>query len=190
MRNITTSAALITVCCVGLLTACTHGDDRDEPKPSARATFELGQSADTAGVGGNGTMRITPDTVLYISRTNAGAPEHDLYAVVTFSAENRSKTPVTATTKVGGFRWKATKGHSVSAGNSKSAARIAPDGFADGGPTVPSGNFRRNTIAFDIASAEKGGILVYVDGNGDAYRWRIPNASTGPVVSALKLALT
>ncbi|MFE0510104.1 hypothetical protein [Streptomyces sp. NPDC058964] len=135
-------------------------------------------------------MRITPDTVVYVRKTSTGTPEHDLYAVVTFSAENRSKTPVTATTRIGGFRWKAANGHIVSAGNSKSAAKIAPIGFSDGGPTVPTGTFRRNTVAFDITSAEKGGTLVYVDGNGDAYRWKIPSANSGPVVSALKFALT
>ncbi len=189
-RTATVSTALITVCCLAPLTACTGGDNNGSPKPRTRTALKLSQSADTAGAGGDGTMRITPDTVLYLSRTSSGTPERDLYAIVTFSAENRSKRPVTATTKTGGFRWKAANGHTVSAGNSRNAARIAPTGFADGGPTVASGTFRRNTVAFDITNAERGGTLLYVDGNGDAYRWQIPATSSGRAVSALKLALT
>ncbi|WP_225827580.1 hypothetical protein [Streptomyces naphthomycinicus] len=190
MHRTAVSTALVTVCCLGLLTACTDDGSGSTPEPSAHAALRLSQGADTAGAGGDGTLRITPDTVLYIPRTNTGTPEHDLYAIVTFSAENRSKSAVTATTKTGGFRWKAADGHTVGAGNSKSAARIAPPGFADGGPTVPTGTFHRNTVAFDITDAEKGGTLLYVDGNGDSYRWQVPSTSSGPVVSALKLALT
>ncbi|MFF9154627.1 hypothetical protein ACF1AB_20620 [Streptomyces sp. NPDC014846] len=189
-RTATVSTAVITVCCLAPLTACTGGGDESSPKPSAQTVLKLSQSADTAGAGGDGTMRITPDTVLYLRSTSSGTPEHDLYAIVTFSAENRSRRPVTATTKTGGFRWKAADGHIVRAGNSKSAARIAPTGFADGGPTVAGGTFRRDTVAFDITKAEKGGTLLYVDGNGDAHRWQLPATSSGRAVSALKLALT
>ncbi|MFF7240003.1 hypothetical protein [Streptomyces collinus] len=189
MRRTAVSTSLIAACCLGLLTACTGGDHDSGQKPGAHTTLRLNQSADTAGVGGDGTMRITPDTVLYLRRTSSGTAEHGLYAVVTFSAENRSRTPVTATTKTGG-RWKAANGHTVGAGNSRSAARIAPTGFADGGPTVPVGTFRRNTLAFDITDAEKGGTLVYVDGKGDAHRWQVPSTSSGPAAAALKLALT
>ncbi|MET8583434.1 hypothetical protein ABZX39_21565 [Streptomyces collinus] len=190
MHRTAVSTSLTAACCLALLTACTGGDHDSDRKPDAHTALRLNQSADTVGAGGDGTMRITPDTVLYLRRTSSGTAEHGLYAVVTFSAENRSKTPVTATTKTGGFRWKAPDGHTVGAGNSRSAARIAPTGFADGGPTVPVGTFRRNTLAFDITDAEKGGTLVYVDGRGDAYRWRIPSTSSGRVVTALKRALT
>ncbi|MFK0261563.1 hypothetical protein ACIQU1_09550 [Streptomyces angustmyceticus] len=190
VRHTATATALITVCCLGLLTACTDGDHQGKSEPTPRTALRLRQSAETVGVGGRGAMRITPGTVVYVHKAGTGAPEHELYAVVAFSAENRTDTPVTATTGKGGFRWKASNGHTVEAGNSKGAARIAPVGFHDGGPTVQPHTFRRNTIAFDITKSEKGGTLVYVDGHGDTFRWKIPATSSGDVVSALKSALT
>ncbi|MCG0283721.1 hypothetical protein [Streptomyces sp. PSAA01] len=190
MRHTNRATTLITVCCLGLLTACTDGEDQGKPEPPPRTALTLRQSAETVGVGGRGAMRITPDTVVYVHKAGTGTPEHDLYAVVTFSAENRSNTPVTATTGKGGFHWKAPNGHTVKAGNSKGAARIAPVGFHDGGPTVQPHTFRRNAIAFDITNSEKGGTLIYVDGDGDAFRWKIPTASSGDAVPALKSALT
>ncbi|MFH8629719.1 hypothetical protein ACH4CC_07580 [Streptomyces lydicus] len=190
MRHTSTATTLVTVWCLGLLTACTDGNDQAKPEPTPRTALSLRQGADTVGVGGKGAVRITPDTVVHVSKASTGTPEHGLYAVVAFSAENRTDTPVTAATGNGGFRWKAPNGHTVKAGNSKSAARIAPIGFHDGGPTVQPHTFRRNTIAFDIANSEKGGTLVYVDGNGDAFRWKIPAASSGDAASALKSALT
>ncbi|MBL1083510.1 hypothetical protein JK359_16270 [Streptomyces actinomycinicus] len=189
MRHTARATTLIAVCCLGL-TACTASDDRSTPEPSQRAQLRLRQSAGTAGAGGKGTMRITPDTVVYVRRAGNGTPEHDLYAVVAFTSENRSEFPVTATTRKGGFRWKASNGHTVGAGNSISAARIAPTGFSDGGPTVSAGTFRRNTVAFDITTAEKGGTLIYLDGNGDSCRWTIPPTNSGSTVSALRIALT
>ncbi|WP_310715431.1 hypothetical protein [Streptomyces lydicus] len=41
-----------------------------------------------------------------------------------------------------------------------------------------------------LLTSEKGGTLVYVDGNGDAFRWKIPAASSRDAASALKSALT
>ncbi|MFH8683566.1 hypothetical protein [Streptomyces lydicus] len=190
MRHINRATTLITVCCLGLLTACTEDDDRGEPGPTPRTALRLGQNADTVGVGGKGALRITPDTVVYVHKAGADTPEHDLYAVVAFSAANRTATPVTATTGKGGFRWKAPDGHTVKAGNSRGAARIAPVGFHDGGPTVRPHTYGRNTVAFDLTDAEKGGTLVYVDGKGAAFYWKIPAASSGDTVAALKSALT
>ncbi|MEU8871565.1 hypothetical protein AB0D24_10365 [Streptomyces javensis] len=190
MHHTHRATTLITVCCLALLTACTDGDDQSKPEETRRTAPRLGQSADTVGADGKGAVRITPDTVVYVHKASTGMPEHDLYAVVTFQAENRSDAPVTVAASKGGFRWKAPSGHTVKAGNSKGAARIAPIGFHDGGPTVQPHTFRRNTVAFDITDAEKGGALVYVDGNGDASRWTIPTADSGTAVSALKSALT
>ncbi|WP_329393491.1 hypothetical protein OHA45_05515 [Streptomyces lydicus] len=128
MRHTSTATTLITVGCLGLLTACTEGNDQAKPEPTPRTALSLRQGA--------------------------------------------------------------ANGHTVKVGNSKGAARIAPIGFHDGGSTVQPHTFRRNTIAFDITSSEKGGTLVYVDGNGDAFRWKIPAASSGDAASALKSALT
>ncbi|MFI7093799.1 hypothetical protein [Streptomyces lydicus] len=98
----------------------------------------------------------------HVNKASTGTPEHGLYAVVAFSAENRTDTPVTAAISIGGFRWKAPNGQTLKAGNSKGAARIAPIGFHDGGATVQPHTFR----------------------------WKIPAAHSGEAASALKSALT
>ncbi|MGW0790686.1 hypothetical protein ACWD04_21170 [Streptomyces sp. NPDC002911] len=134
-------------------------------------------------------MRITPDTVVYVDKAGADTPEHDLFAVVTFKAENRANTVVTTTVGNGGFRWKTPDGRTVKAGNGKVAGRIAPVGFSDGGPGVRPDTHQVNTAAFDITTAEKGGTLVYVDGDGVPFHWKIPSTSSGSAVPALQSAL-
>lgn len=34
---------------------------------------------------------------------------------------------------------------------------------------------------FDIAAAERGGTLIYVDGAGTVFRWKIPASNSGPL---------
>ncbi|MEV7377684.1 hypothetical protein [Streptomyces lydicus] len=91
MRHTSTATTLITVWCLGLLTACTEGNDQAKPEPTPRTALSLRQGADTVGVGGKGAVRITPDTVVYVNKASTGTPEHGLYAVVAFSAENRTE---------------------------------------------------------------------------------------------------
>ncbi|MFH8370563.1 hypothetical protein [Streptomyces sp. NPDC018031] len=188
MRHYITAPLLAAVCCLSL-TACTGSDDGGSPPPGPRTTLRLGQGTDTAGAGGRGTVRITPDTVVYVDRTRTGTPEHGLFAVVTFKAENRAGTPVRTTADDGGFRWKAPDGHTVGAGNGEGARRIAPVGFSEGVPTVGPDTFQVDTVAFDITTAGKGGTLVYRGGDGAVFRWKLPSTSSGPVVAALESAL-
>jgi hypothetical protein len=151
--------------------------------------LNFGQSADTAGVGGRGTAQITPDAVVYVDKAGAETPEHGLFAVVRFEAGNRSKTPVTTTAGKGGFRWRTPGGKTVSAGNSKGAGRLAPIGFSEGAPDVSPKTYQVDSVAFDITVTEKGGTLVYVDGDGVAFRWKIPSTNSGSTASALESAL-
>lgn len=117
-------------------------------------------------------MQITPDTVVYIDRTRFGTPERGLFAVVTFKAMNRGKAAVKTTAASGGFRWKTPGGHTVKQGEGKGAGKIAPIGFSEGGPTVRPDTYQAETVAFDITTAERGGTLVYVDGDGVAFAGR------------------
>jgi hypothetical protein len=54
---------------------------------------------------------------------------------------------------------------------------------------VRANTYQVNTVAFDITTVEKGGTLVYVDGDGVAFRWKVPSTSSGPTANALKSAL-
>ncbi|MEU0206362.1 hypothetical protein [Streptomyces canus] len=188
MRHVIRASALAAACCLSL-TACSDSDDTSDPQPRPRTALSFGQSADTAGVGGRGTAQITPNAVVYVDKAGAETPERGLFAVVRFEAGNRAKTPVRTTADKGGFRWKTPDGKTVKAGNSRGAGRIAPVGFSEGAPEVSPKTYQADSVAFDITAAEKGGTLVYVDGNGDAFRWKIPSTNTGSAASALMSAL-
>jgi hypothetical protein len=188
MRHITRASALAAVCSLSL-TACFHGDGKSDPQPSPRTALNFGQSADTAGVGGKGTARITPDTVVYVDKAGAETPEHGLFAVIRFEAENRSRTPVTTTAGKDAFRWRTTDGTTVKAGNSKAAGRIAPVGFSESAPEISPKTYQVDSVVFDITAAETGGTLIYVDGNSVAFRWKIPPTNSGFAATALKSAL-
>lgn len=70
MRHIIRASALAAACCLSL-TACSDSDDKSDPQPSPHIALRLGQSADTAGVGGRGTAQITPDAVVYVDKAGA-----------------------------------------------------------------------------------------------------------------------
>ncbi|MFE4960357.1 hypothetical protein ACFRCW_42070 [Streptomyces sp. NPDC056653] len=134
-------------------------------------------------------MQITPDTVVYIGRTSFGTPERGLFAVVTLKAMNRGRAAVKTTAGSGGFRWKTPAGHTVGPGDGRSAGKIVPIGFSEGGPTVRPNTYQAETVAFDITTAGRGGTLVYTDGDGVAFCWKFPSTSSGSAVPALKSAL-
>ncbi|WP_189593614.1 hypothetical protein [Streptomyces massasporeus] len=187
MRHVAGAAVLAATCLS--LAACSEGTS--DPQPSPRPALSFGKTADTAGADGKGTAQITPETVVYVDKAGADAPEHGLFAVVTFKAGNRAEESVTTTAVRGGFRWKTLDGKTIKAGNSKGARSVAPVGFNDGGgkPAVRANTYQVNTVAFDITSVEKGGTLVYVDGDGVAFRWKVPSNDSGPTAMALKSAL-
>ncbi|MFJ4536715.1 hypothetical protein ACIP39_12220 [Streptomyces tibetensis] len=189
MRHVARASVLAATCLS--LAACSEGDGKRDPQPSPRTALEFGQTADTAGVDGKGIVQITPETVVYVDKAGTHTPEHDLFAVVTFKAGNRAKDPVTSTAAQGGFRWKTLDGKTIKAGNSEGAGSIAPKGFDDGGgrPTVRANSYQVNTVAFDITTVQKGGTLVYVDGDGVAFRWKVSLTNSGPAAHALKTAL-
>lgn len=181
---------MLAVTCLSLA-ACSSGDGTSDPQPSPRTALGFGQTADTVGGGGKGTAQITPETVVYVGKAGSDAPEHGLFAVVTFKTGNRAEEPVTTTAAQGGFRWKALDGKTIKAGNSEGARSVTPVGFNDGGgkSAVQADTYQVNTVAFDITSAEKGGTLVYVDGQGVAFHWKVPSKNSGPTANALKSAL-
>ncbi|MFE4776154.1 hypothetical protein [Streptomyces sp. NPDC056713] len=96
---------------------------------------------------------------------------------------------MTTTAEQGGLRWKAADGHTVTARNSKAAKQVVPIGFSEGGPDFTRETIHQDTAVFDIAAAERGGTLIYVDGDGTVFHWKIPASNSGLVVPGLKFAL-
>ncbi|TXS19585.1 hypothetical protein EAO71_33775 [Streptomyces sp. ms191] len=87
----------------------------------------------------------------------------------------------------GGWKWVAKDGQAIGEGNGESYNVVA-DSFNAGGPVEP-GTFVWDGIAFDLAKAQRGGTLLYTDGNGTAYRWTVPAADAGAQVAQLKKEL-
>ncbi|MFZ3565566.1 hypothetical protein ACOKM5_01230 [Streptomyces sp. BH097] len=189
MRFARTGRILAAACCL-TLTACTGNDEPSASTSGPQPTLTLGHRVRTAGVGGKGTAWIDPDTVVYARTTTFGAPEHGVFAVVNYRSGDGSEPRVTTTAERGGFRWKTPEGRTVKARNTKAAKKLAPIGFSEGGPVVAPKEWHQDVAVFDIAAAEKGGTLVYVDGKGVAFRWKIPGGNSGTAVPALKFALS
>jgi hypothetical protein len=189
MRHVARASVLAATCLS--LVACSDGDGKSDPQPSPRTALKFGQTADTAGAGFVGVDDGFRGDLRGALPVGADTPEHGLFAVVAFKAGNRAKEPVTTTASQGGFRWKTLDGKTIKAGDTDGAGSIAPFGFNDGGgePAVRANTHQVNTVAFDITTGEKGGTLVYVDGDGVAFRWKVPSTNSGPTANALKSAL-
>jgi hypothetical protein len=189
MRLVRTGCILAAAGCL-TLTACTGNEAPGTSKSSPHSALTLGHRVKTAGVGGKGTAWIDPDTVVYARTSDFGSPEHGVFAVVVYQSGDGSERRVTTTAERGGFRWKTPDGRTVKARNTKAAEKLAPVGFSEGGPVVGPKLWHQDVAVFDIAAAEKGGTLVYVDGKGVAFRWKIPTGDAGEAVPALKFALS
>ncbi|MGK5729740.1 hypothetical protein [Streptomyces sp. URMC 124] len=199
MRN----AAAALLLAAGLsLTGCS-GDGSPSPsadKPSAAtssaaqlsspsADAPLGKSVETVGSGGTGRLEVTPTSVVYATKAIVDKPARGLFVVVT--VKDKSMTAVaaaeTAPIEHGGWQWIAPDGQTVTTRDGN-ADMVTLDGFDAGGPVQP-GAFKWRARAFDIAEAQRGGTLVYTDGQGIAHRWKIPAQDAGPQVDELKRLL-
>ncbi|MGY0021192.1 hypothetical protein [Streptomyces sp. cg35] len=188
MRHAITACGIAAVCCLSLA-ACTHSEDRSAPEPSPRSTLQLGRGAETSAVDSKSTVQIHPDTVVYDGSTSFGDSQHGVFAVVAYQSTNRTAHRATTTAAQGGFRWKSPDGPAVTAGNTTAAKKLAPIGFSEGGPVLAPRTMHQDVAVFDITAAEKGGTLVYVDGDGASSQWKIPATDSGVSVPALKFAL-
>ncbi|MEV0118029.1 hypothetical protein AB0H77_33115 [Streptomyces sp. NPDC050844] len=85
-----------------------------------------------------------------------------------------------------GWQWVAPDGEAIDT-TSGNASSVTPSGFTNAGP-VQSGIFQWRTQVFDLTKLQRGGTVLYVDGEGQAYRWNArPDA--GPELTKLKAAL-
>lgn len=181
------------------LTACSGGDGeaKADPKPSAPteapATVKpkdpaLGKTAHTAGADG-GMLDITPSTITYTTEGTGQKAEQEVFAVVAYKAASTKGAAASETVPAGngGWEWIAPDGEAAENGGF-SAPSVNAKGFTNAGP-IQSGSFQWRSQVFDIDEAQRGGTLIYTDGEGEAYRWKMPAKDAGPELAKLKAGL-
>lgn len=161
------------------------GTEGDTAKPLA-----LGKPAETIGDGGTGVLEVTPTTVVYAKEGGGETPEYGLFAVVTI--KDRATKAVAAAEAPpisgGGWKWIAPDGEAIDAGGGTSF-NVVMDKYNNAGPVQP-GSFHWTAEVFDLTPEQaKGGTLVYTDGEGTAYRWKVPAKDSGPQIDEVKQQL-
>ncbi|WP_172386962.1 hypothetical protein [Streptomyces sp. MNP-20] len=212
MRPATALVALVVAAAL-TLSACgdSGGDDDSEarddwaPPPSRsmptdlnapRPLMSLGHTAHTAGAlhppfgPGGGMLDITPTTITYVTRGTGQEPEHDIFAVVACKATSTKAVAAAETVPAEGksWQWIAPDGQAVDAGDGFSAPSVNPRGFTGSG-TVQPGAYEWRTVIVDLEAAQRGGTLVYTDGEDEVFRWKMPAKDTGAQLPRLKAAL-
>ncbi|MFE3786872.1 hypothetical protein [Streptomyces goshikiensis] len=149
----------------------------------------LGQPAETVGAGGVGRIEMTPTSIAYISTDGGTEPANDVFAFVTYKA--RAATAVAADQAApidgGGWSWAALDGQAIAQGNGE-AYNVVADSF-NAGRTVQLGTYLKDAAVFDLATAQAGGTLIYIDGAGTAHRWAMPKTDAGPDVAQIRKEL-
>ncbi|MBW1600879.1 hypothetical protein JJV70_01930 [Streptomyces sp. JJ66] len=202
-------ALAVTTIALLALTACGNNEPADDREPAAApssdqpfadtpapdepqtAEYEFGDTAETTGSMGAGTLAVTPTTVVYANTATGETPDNDLYAVIVYKAEATGGTvSEAAPIEGGGWKWITPEGQALDwqSGNTDG---VAPPGYGSGGDIV-GGTFELYTEAFDLAEGWNGdgAKLVYIDGNGATHTWTdIPTEDSGPEVEKLKAGL-
>lgn len=202
IRTTAATAALL----LAALTACgdSGSDDESSAKPPTKApaskepndeggvdkTPKLGDPAQTIGDGGTGVLQITLDTIVYVKEGSGEKATNGVFAVVTMKVKAMTGAPAEQTAPItgDGWQWIAPDGEAVGfdSGNSTS---ITLDKYNGGGAVQP-GTYQWDSEAFDLTAAQaKGGTLLYTDGEGTAYRWKMPPTDSGPRVAEVKKQL-
>lgn len=164
----------------------------ETPAPAA-AAMPLGKTVETIGARnpfgggpGGGGLEVTPTTITYAKTTMGETAANGIYAIITVKdrAPNAVAAAESAPIEGGGWQWIAPDGQAVNEGEGD-ASSITPEGFTGGGMVQP-GTYRWRTIAFDLASNQRGGTLAYTDGDAKTYRWAMPATEQGPELAKLK----
>ncbi|MCX4658568.1 hypothetical protein [Streptomyces uncialis] len=177
------------------LTWNTHCSDEVATDGSASAgaalgePLALGRSAETIG-GEGGVLEITPTSVVYMKEGGGGTSEHGTFVFITVKARPTTgaaaAVPAPITGK--GWEWVAPDGEAIG-WNSGDSITVQTERF-DGGGDIQPGSFQWQSTVFDLTAAQaKGGTLQYVDGDGAAYRWKIPATDAGPQIAEVKQQL-
>lgn len=170
-------------------TASSKPAEDESPAPEKPTELKLGKPAETVGSGGTGRIQITPTTVVYAKDGAGEKPSKDLFAIVTFKAKptTAADASVAAPAEDGGFTYAGSDGQAISTMDG-TATNVVMDSF-NGGGSIAAGTFQWNSAVFDITNAQKGGTLIYRDGGGKSYRWKMPAADSGPQVGQVKKEL-
>lgn len=179
------------------LTACGGGTGTSdatapaEAAPSPEAEKEdpaLGGTVHTAGADG-GMLDITPSTITYTTEGTGQKAEQEVFAVVAYKAASTKGAAASETVPAGngGWEWIAPDGEAAE-NSGFSAPSVTAKGFTNAGP-IQSGSFQWRSQVFDIDEAQRGGTLIYTDGEGEAYRWKMPAKDEGPELAKLKAGL-
>ncbi|MEW2390511.1 hypothetical protein AB0933_19370 [Streptomyces venezuelae] len=172
--------------CAGKDGSGTGGDRTD----GRAADLELGEPAQTIGDGGAGVLRITPNTVVYVREGSGEKAANGTFAVITMKVQAMTGAPAEQTAPItgDGWKWIAPDGEAIGF-DSGNSTMISMDKYDSGGAVQP-GTYEWDAEAFDLTEAQaKGGTLLYTDGDGTAYRWKMPATDTGPDIAELKKEL-
>lgn len=201
----TRATAAVAAMLLAALTACGGGDDSPtaDTKPSAVETpggeptsgqveesMKLGEPAQTVGDGGEGTLEITPDTIVFVKEGGGETSENGTFVVVTMKDKVTSDVaadepaPITG----GGWKWMAPDGEMIGFDSGNSSG-VVMDKYNNADPVQP-GAYQWRAQVFDLTEEQaKGGTLIYIDGEEKAHRWQMPSTDSGPNVAEVKKQL-
>lgn len=164
---------------------------QDGDSRKAGELLDLGTPADTVGTrfDGGGELEITPLSVVYTGQGGDVDAQNGVFAVVVIKDRNTGAVPAQESAPVegGGWRWIAPEGEQVEEGNG--AALDVKLGDFDGATEIQPGAFDLSTAIFDLKDKQRGGTLLYVDGENASYRWTMPTKDTGPQAADVKKQL-
>ncbi|MFD6327645.1 hypothetical protein ACFWOL_33615 [Streptomyces sp. NPDC058442] len=171
---------------------CADEDGTGGDGTAGTETLEFGETAKTAGdqnpadgSQGGEMLEVTPTTVAYQAEAMASESMNGTFAIITVKDRAPQGTATeSAPIEGGGWQWIAPDGQALDEGDND-ASSITPNGFTGGG-MVLAGAWAWKTIAFDIAEEQRGGTIVYTDGAGATYRWKVPAQDAGPELAKLK----
>ncbi|MFJ6566663.1 hypothetical protein ACIQNU_04535 [Streptomyces sp. NPDC091292] len=146
----------------------------------------VGAQSPADGSPGSEPLDVTPTTVVYQKTAMGYTAANGVYAIIAVKDEATSGGAAeSAPIEGGGWQWIAPDGEALEAGEG-GAASITPSGFAGGG-MIPAGAFKWDTVAFDLTQEQAdGGALVYTDGAGATFRWKVPAKDSGPELAKLE----
>ncbi|MFE9003063.1 hypothetical protein ACFYOY_13120 [Streptomyces sp. NPDC007875] len=181
------------------LTACSGGDsgkDSNDSKPektvkggatkgASSKPMPLGKVVETVGSSGEGRMDITPSSVIWTSKAADAEPRNGMFVIVAVKDQAvGSVTAEAAMLENGGWQWVAPDGQSIREDEGE-ASSVQSEGFVGGGEVQP-GTYKWRTVTFDLSKAQIPGTLMYVDGAGHAFKWKLPQSDAGPESKKLR----
>ncbi|WP_282790947.1 hypothetical protein [Streptomyces sp. CC224B] len=152
-------------------------------------TMKLGEPAETIGDEG-GVLQITPDTIVYVKKGSGEVPENGVFAVITMKDKAMTGAPADEAPPIsnGGWSWIAPDGEAIGF-DSGNSTNVSMDKYSNADPVQP-GTWQWRSQVFDLTEEQaKGGTLIYTDGEGTAYRWKMPLKDAGPHVAEVKKQL-